>query len=47
MVAGSGGFPALNALGSFLIKDIAMLGVSLVILGESLARSAPKSVARA
>jgi uncharacterized membrane protein YkgB len=36
--AGSGGFPFLDALGSFLIKDIAMLGVSVVVLGESLAR---------
>lgn len=35
---GSGGFPWLNALGSFLIKDVALLGVSLVVLGESLAR---------
>ncbi|UIJ73450.1 DUF417 family protein [Aurantimonas sp. HBX-1] len=35
---GSGGFPFLNFLGSFLVKDIALLGVSLVILGESLAR---------
>lgn len=33
----SGGFPALNELGYFLIKDIALLGVSLVVLGESLA----------
>lgn len=36
---GSGGFPALNELGYFLIKDIALLGVSLVVLGESLARA--------
>jgi uncharacterized membrane protein YkgB len=35
----SGGFPALNELGYFLIKDIALLGVSLVVLGESLARA--------
>jgi reactive chlorine resistance protein C len=35
---GSGGFPALNELGYFLIKDITMLGVSLVVLGEGLAR---------
>jgi uncharacterized membrane protein YkgB len=34
----SGGFPWLNALGSFLIKDVALLGVSLVVLGESIAR---------
>jgi uncharacterized membrane protein YkgB len=36
-----GGFPALGPLGQFLIKDIALLGVSLVALGESLARIAP------
>lgn len=35
---GSGGFPFLNFLGSFLVKDIALLGVGLVILAESLAR---------
>jgi uncharacterized membrane protein YkgB len=34
----SDGFPWLNALGSFLIKDVALLGVSLVVLGESVAR---------
>ncbi|CAH2396307.1 DUF417 family protein [Mesorhizobium ventifaucium] len=33
---GSGGFPFLNGLGAFLIKDVALLGVSLVILGGSL-----------
>lgn len=33
-----GGFPALGAAGQFLIKDIALLGISLVVLGESLAR---------
>ena len=38
--ASSGGFPWLNGLGSFLIKDIGLLGISLVVLGESLARSA-------
>ncbi|MGA0598681.1 DUF417 family protein [Enterovirga sp. CN4-39] len=37
---GSGGFPWLNATGSFLIKDLALLGISLVVLGESLARLA-------
>jgi reactive chlorine resistance protein C len=36
--AGSGGFPFLDALGGFLIKDIAMLGISVVVLGESLSR---------
>jgi uncharacterized membrane protein YkgB len=37
--AGSGGFPWLNATGSFLIKDVALLGVSLVALAEGLERS--------
>ena len=32
------GFPALGPAGQFLIKDIALLGVSLVLLGESLDR---------
>ncbi|WP_222183255.1 YkgB family protein [Geminicoccus harenae] len=36
--AASGGFPWLNATGSFLIKDVALLGISLVVLGESLGR---------
>jgi len=36
--AGSGGFPWLNFVGTFLIKDIALLGVSLVILTEGLQR---------
>jgi uncharacterized membrane protein YkgB len=36
--APSGGFPWLNATGSFLIKDVALLGVSLVVLGENLNR---------
>lgn len=36
--AGWGGFPALNGLGSFLIKDVALLGISLVVLGESAGR---------
>jgi uncharacterized membrane protein YkgB len=35
----AGGFPALNGAGAFLIKDVALLGVSLAVLGESLARS--------
>jgi reactive chlorine resistance protein C len=34
----AGGFPALNGAGSFLIKDIALLGVSLAVAGESIAR---------
>ena len=40
--ASSGGFPWLNFLGCFLIKDIALLGVSLMILGDSLARHRAK-----
>ena len=35
---GWGGWPALNGLGQFLIKDVALLGISLVILGESAGR---------
>ncbi|WGF89103.1 DUF417 family protein [Marinivivus vitaminiproducens] len=35
----SGGFPWLNGLGSFLVKDIALLGVSIVVLAESLERA--------
>ncbi|RXT51339.1 hypothetical protein B6S44_21535 [Bosea sp. Tri-44] len=35
----AGGFPFLNFVGTFLIKDIALLGVSLVVLGEGLARN--------
>jgi uncharacterized membrane protein YkgB len=37
----AGGFPALNGAGSFLIKDVALLGVSLVVLGESMRRIGP------
>ena len=33
-----GGFPWLNANGQFLIKDVALLGISLVVFGEGLAR---------
>ncbi|MGX5845723.1 DUF417 family protein [Mesorhizobium sp. PL10] len=32
------GFPALGPLGSFLIKDVALLGIAVVVLGESLDR---------
>jgi reactive chlorine resistance protein C len=35
---GGGGWPALNGLGQFLIKDVALLGISLVVLGESAGR---------
>jgi reactive chlorine resistance protein C len=34
-----GGFPALSGAGQFLIKDVALLGISLVVMGESLART--------
>lgn len=34
--APSGGFPFLNGMGAFLIKDIALLGISLYVLGDSL-----------
>jgi reactive chlorine resistance protein C len=36
--AGSGGFPWLDPTGQFLIKDVALLGVSLVVFGEGLDR---------
>jgi uncharacterized membrane protein YkgB len=32
------GFPALGPLGQFLIKDVALLGIALVVFGESLGR---------
>ena len=41
-----GGFPALGAAGQFLIKDVALLGISLVGLGESLARLPAKATGR-
>jgi reactive chlorine resistance protein C len=44
--ASLGGFPALGAAGQFVIKDIALLGISLVVLGESLARVADNATAR-
>ena len=37
--AGSGGFPWLNFVGTFLIKDVALLGISLVILAEGQTRA--------
>ncbi|MBA1275452.1 DUF417 family protein [Stutzerimonas azotifigens] len=36
--AASGGFPWFNFLGTFLIKDVALFGVSLVILTEGIQR---------
>jgi uncharacterized membrane protein YkgB len=41
----SGGFPWLNGLGSFLIKDVALLGIALVVLGEGLERFAARRAA--
>jgi reactive chlorine resistance protein C len=35
---GSGGFPWLNEVGQFLIKDVALLGVALMVFGESFAK---------
>jgi len=35
----AGGFPYLSFPGTFLIKDVALLGVGLVVLGEALARN--------
>jgi uncharacterized membrane protein YkgB len=35
----AGGFPYLSFAGTFLIKDVALLGVGLVVLGEALARN--------
>ena len=34
------GFPALGPLGQFLVKDVALLGIALAVLAESLARLA-------
>ena len=42
----AGGFPALSGAGQFLIKDVALLGISLVVLGESLARVAGNATGR-
>jgi uncharacterized membrane protein YkgB len=36
--ANLGGFPALSPLGQFLIKDIALLGASLLAVGECLSQ---------
>lgn len=38
--AASGGFPFLNGAGSFLLKDVALLGVSMAVAGNGLARLA-------
>jgi uncharacterized membrane protein YkgB len=39
----SASFPWLDALGSFLIKDVAMLGVSLAVLAEGLTKLVNKA----
>jgi uncharacterized membrane protein YkgB len=41
--AKSGGFPFLNEAGAFLIKDVVLLGVSLVVLGDSLRQLASRA----
>lgn len=43
--ASLGGYPYLGALGQFLIKDVALLGVSLFIFGEGLAKVLAKAKA--
>jgi reactive chlorine resistance protein C len=43
----SGGFPWLNDTGTFLIKDVALLGISLFVLGEGLDRVSSRSAAAA
>ncbi|WP_083672026.1 DUF417 family protein [Sphingomonas montana] len=35
----AGGFPYLTFAGTFLIKDVALLGIGLVVLGEALDRN--------
>ena len=40
----SGGFPWLNFLGSFLIKDVALLGISVTVLGRSLSSAKRSSL---
>jgi reactive chlorine resistance protein C len=40
------GFPALGPLGQFLVKDIALLGIALVVLGENLDRLGGRALAR-
>jgi len=38
-----GGFPALGPFGQFVIKDIALLGVALLVAGNSLNRTENES----
>jgi uncharacterized membrane protein YkgB len=35
----AGGFPYLSFVGTLLLKDVALLGIGLVVLGEVLARN--------
>jgi Protein of unknown function, DUF417 len=42
----AGGFPVLNILGQFLLKDVAFLGIALVIGAEALARMQQLKVRR-
>jgi uncharacterized membrane protein YkgB len=44
--AASGGFPWLNDTGTFLIKDFALLGISLTVLGDGFDRVIAEQVAR-
>lgn len=37
------GFPYLNFVGTFLLKDVALLGISLTIMGKSLGRATARS----
>jgi uncharacterized membrane protein YkgB len=39
----SGGFPWLNDTGTFLIKDVALLGISLFVFGDGLVRLSSRS----
>ena len=39
-----GGFPWLNVLGTFLIKDVALLGISLYVMGDCAVRLARRNV---
>ena len=39
--AAGGGFPALSDIGGFLIKDVALLGLSVWTLGDALRAASP------
>jgi uncharacterized membrane protein YkgB len=38
--AAAGGLPALNGLGQFLLKDVALLGIAVALTGDGFARHA-------